>query len=164
MLHYHIGIPHPGRHASGLSSAPGPCLRRDASHRLPARFRPRSPTAHALQVYLVGWIFHGCGLFRREKKDDQVRWHWSVPHKTNLTAGGPFGFPDPDYLAAANEALSAIGIPDADACLRVLQMNGLLVVKQPPPEQAPPTRMKKPTSVWKKILNDHKDAVRSAFG
>jgi deltex-like protein len=44
-----------------------------------------------------------------------VIWNSSIPHKTSLH-GGLYGFPDPTYSTKCNEALDALGVPDADAC------------------------------------------------
>jgi len=54
------------------------------------------------------------------KRDDQVKWRDQVPHKTSLTSGGPFGWPDPSFLAKANQALDSLGIPNSDECLELL--------------------------------------------
>ena len=46
---------------------------------------------------------------------DSVVWSL-IQHKTSLE-GGPHGFPDPGYLENGNQALDALGVPKADACL-----------------------------------------------
>jgi deltex-like protein len=40
-----------------------------------------------------------------------VVWSKHLPHKTNWRGGGPFGFPDANYVATANDALDTLKIP-----------------------------------------------------
>jgi hypothetical protein len=40
----------------------------------------------------------------------------TIPHKISMS-GGHFGFPDPNYFMNCHEALTALGVLEADACL-----------------------------------------------
>jgi deltex-like protein len=40
-----------------------------------------------------------------------VVWSQHLPHKTNWRGGGPYGFPDANYVATANDALDKLNIP-----------------------------------------------------
>ena len=50
-------------------------------------------------------------------KDNQVCWT-EIPNKTSLK-GGPFGFPDPNYLSEAHKELDKLSIPSVDDCLQI---------------------------------------------
>jgi len=90
-----------------------------------AAYLPDNPEGRQLLTrYQLAWLrgySMDIGYSVARKKDDSTRWTANVPHKTALSKGGDFGFPDESYLQKANESLDKIGsIPDANACLFLL--------------------------------------------
>jgi hypothetical protein len=61
-----------------------------------------------------GWIFT-VGTSMTSGKANVVIWSTVIPHKTSLS-GGPFGFPDANYLTACNQSLDALQVPPFHAC------------------------------------------------
>jgi deltex-like protein len=74
-----------------------------------------------LTRFKYAW-YHGhmlsVGRSQTHCKDNMTLWS-TVPQKSGL-AGGPFGFPDSQYIAAVNKELDDLNIPTADVCLRLL--------------------------------------------
>jgi len=87
-------------------------------------FLPDNPQGRQLLTrYQVVWLQGKSleiGYSVALKRDHQVKWRDQVPHKTSLSSGGAFGFPDATFLAKAHAALDRLGIPDARACLALL--------------------------------------------
>lgn len=82
-------------------------------------FLPNTPEGRVLLTRFRYALKHGhmfkVGRSISSGKEDQVTWT-TIPNKTSLK-GGPFGFPDPSYLAKAHAELDKIGIPGPDECL-----------------------------------------------
>ena len=100
---------------------PHPGMTYEGTHRvayLPDNIEGRQ----LLTRYQISWLLGrslDVGYSVARKKDHQVRWIDSVPHKTSLT-GGLFGFPDDTFLSKANEAMDEIGIPPANQCEKII--------------------------------------------
>jgi len=62
-----------------------------------------------------GLIFD-VGTSQTSGRSDSVVWSTSIPHKTSLH-GGPFGFPDSNYISECNRKLDALNVPNATRCL-----------------------------------------------
>ena len=62
-----------------------------------------------------GWVFT-VGTSLTSGKSNVVTWSTVIPHKTSLSGGGPFGFPDAHYLTLCNQSLDALQIPPFHAC------------------------------------------------
>lgn len=71
---------------------------------------------------------------------DQVVWNRAFDHKTSLH-GGPYGFPDPNYLRTTNIQLNAIGIPDAASLPNQPLHHGEVVSYDAPQDLGPPVLM-----------------------
>jgi deltex-like protein len=71
-----------------------------------------------LQRIKYAWMHGLCfsvGRSLATGKASAVTWSTDLPHKTSLK-GGPFGFPDDNYLDNCNQALDRLGIPPANKC------------------------------------------------
>ncbi len=64
-------------------------------------------------AWLHGLVF-SVGVSQTTGRSDSVVWA-SIPHKTSLFRG-TYGYPDPEYLGKCNEALDALGVPNASDC------------------------------------------------
>lgn len=76
-----------------------------------------------------GYMFK-IGVSLTSGLDNQVCWT-TIPNKTSLQ-GGPFGFPDTNYVTNANMELDRLGIPSADQCLALLTNNAAAAAARPP--------------------------------
>ena len=76
--------------------------------RLLTRFKYAWLTGHMLSV----------GRSQTHERDNMTLWS-SVPQKSSLN-GGPFGFPDPQYLEKAHHALDRLELPTSKMCLELL--------------------------------------------
>ena len=64
-----------------------------------------------------GLIF-AIGTSITDKQPNRVVWANNIPHKTNISGnGGPYGYPDPDYITKCNIILDQLSIPAAEFCL-----------------------------------------------
>ena len=61
-------------------------------------------------AFLLGHSF-AVGRSMTTGLDDQITWSPYVPHKTSTRSGPPFGLPDPNYIAVANQAMDNLGVP-----------------------------------------------------
>lgn len=98
-VHPHPGVPYP--QTTRTAFLPN----NDEGCQLLARFRV---------AFQFGYMFK-VGTSLATRLDDQVCWH-TIPHKTSLH-GGPFGFPDVQYVAKAHAELDKLNIPPAHQCL-----------------------------------------------
>eukprot|EP00980_Cylindrotheca_fusiformis_P008859 scaffold1888_cov120-Cylindrotheca_fusiformis.AAC.29 len=84
---------------------------------------PHTPEGHSLLSRMKD-AFHRGYMFSVGKSlttglDNQVTWT-TIPNKTSLH-GGPFGFPDRNYISKANLELDKLGIPPAQYSLPTAQ-------------------------------------------
>ena len=76
-----------------------------------------------LTRFKCAWLYGhmlSVGRSQTHRRDNMTLWS-SVPQKSNLN-GGPFGFPDPQYIHNAHHALDKLGIPDAVVCLALMPL------------------------------------------
>lgn len=102
---------------SGVQSSFHPNPRRpfEGTHRY--AYLPDTHEGHLLLKRFV-WAFqHGMmftiGTSMTTGRSDVVVWSTSVPQKSSRYGGGPFGFPDPNYVSQINAALDQLHVPQA---------------------------------------------------
>lgn len=100
----HDGMENPGRHYSGTQRV-AYLPHNDAFRRLLARLK--YAFAHGLTFRVGTSITTGMS--------NQITWG-SIHHKTSLH-GGPFGFPDAQYLSNCNQSLDDLKVPKAEDCM-----------------------------------------------
>ncbi|KAG7336902.1 hypothetical protein IV203_030463 [Nitzschia inconspicua] len=61
-------------------------------------------------AFLHGHAF-SVGYSQALQLDDQVTWSSWMPHKTAISGGGPFGYPDDKYLEYAHKAMDHLNVP-----------------------------------------------------
>ena len=120
-----------------LSYHPFPGLPHDGTKRvayLPDTAEGRQLLTRIKVAFLRGLIFT-IGRSLTSGRDHQVCWT-EIPHKTGLH-GGPFDFPDGNYIPKAHTKLCKLRIPDAYACAAILQQHlqgsGASTMALPPP-------------------------------
>ena len=106
-FHPHPGQPYTGAHRMAFlpDNAEG--------RRLLTRYQVAWLRGHSLEI----------GYSVALKRDNQVKWRDSLPHKTSLVASKTnpdFSFPDPKFLDKAEQALNALGVPNCNDCLALL--------------------------------------------
>jgi hypothetical protein len=72
--------------------------------------------------------------------NDQIVWTRAFDHKTSLQ-GGPYGFPDPNYLDTCNVQLDAIGVPSAADLPDQPLLSATVVAYDAPQALGPPVLM-----------------------
>lgn len=59
-------------------------------------------------IFKIGWSI-------TNRANNLVVWSGVIPHKTSLRGGGPYGFPDPNYVDQCNSKLDSLLVPSAAA-------------------------------------------------
>eukprot|EP00549_Striatella_unipunctata_P023691 CAMPEP_0118693476 /NCGR_PEP_ID=MMETSP0800-20121206/11933_1 /TAXON_ID=210618 ORGANISM="Striatella unipunctata, Strain CCMP2910" /NCGR_SAMPLE_ID=MMETSP0800 /ASSEMBLY_ACC=CAM_ASM_000638 /LENGTH=315 /DNA_ID=CAMNT_0006591723 /DNA_START=732 /DNA_END=1679 /DNA_ORIENTATION=- len=90
-----------------------------------AAFLPDTPEGHKLLTrFKFAWlrgVSFRIGYSQTSRVDNAVVWSGLVWHKTSITGGGDFGYPDEDYINQVNQQLTNFGVPDANACLSMFK-------------------------------------------
>ena len=107
----------------GMQQAYHPCpgVPHDGSQRvayLPDNAEGRHLLVRMKIAFLRGFTFK-VGRSLTTNRDHQVSWD-KISHRTNLIAGGRYGFPDESYIPRTHAELDRLGIPTAPMCAAIL--------------------------------------------